>query len=101
MVLDQHNEIAYAGAGSYGTRKATLLESVPMGVTTWIFPLVAPAGTVVVISDAETTVNAAIVPLNVTLVVPFKLFPRILTVVPTLPEVVCGSTNGPKPTDRL
>jgi hypothetical protein len=47
-----------------------LLESVPPGVTTWTVPVVAPAGTVVVISDGETTVNVAGVPLKVTLVAP-------------------------------
>ena len=45
----------------YGiTRNGTLLESVPPGVTTWTVPVVAPAGTVVVISEGETTVNLAI-----------------------------------------
>jgi len=31
------------------TRKDTLLESVPPGVTTWTFPLLAPVGTVAVL----------------------------------------------------
>jgi hypothetical protein len=49
--------------GLYGrTRKGTLLESVPLGVTTWTFPLVAPAGTVAAIREGETTVKAAAVP---------------------------------------
>jgi len=34
--------------GVYGTRKDTLLESVRLGVTTSIFPVVAPVGTVAV-----------------------------------------------------
>jgi hypothetical protein len=43
-------------ARRYGmTRKTAMLESVPLGVTTWSLPLVAPAGTVVVISEPETT----------------------------------------------
>jgi hypothetical protein len=83
------------------TRKGTLLESVPSGVITWTVPVVAPAGTVAVIREAETTVNAAAVPLNVTLVAPVRSVPRILIIAPTLPDVLCGSTNGPKPTDSL
>jgi hypothetical protein len=46
----------------YRTVKATLLERVPPGVTTWTVPLVAPAGTVAVISDFETTVNVKFLP---------------------------------------
>ena len=41
---------------------AWLLKRVVLGVTTSIFPVVAPAGTVVVISVAETTVKTADVP---------------------------------------
>src|ERR1700691_2723604 len=89
-------------AGRYSsTLKGTLLESVPLGVTTLTLPVVAPAGTVVVISDLETTVNVAAVPLNVTLVAPVRSVPRILTAAPTLPEVGTVSTNGPRPTARL
>jgi hypothetical protein len=40
-----------------GTRKGTLLESVPLVVTTWTVPVVAPLGTVVLIRDVETTLN--------------------------------------------
>ena len=47
---------------SHFTRKGTLLESVPPGVTTWTLPVVAPAGTVVVIKELETTLKAAAVP---------------------------------------
>jgi hypothetical protein len=39
----------------YGTRNATLLERVPVGVTTLPSPVVARAGTVVVISVFDTT----------------------------------------------
>jgi hypothetical protein len=53
-----------------------LLKSVPPGVTTWTFPLVAPAGTVAVISEGETTVNTAAAPLKLTLVAPFRSVPR-------------------------
>ena len=59
--------------GLYGsTRKGTLLESVPPGVTTWTSPLLAPAGTVVVIKNLDTTVNVAAVPLKLTLVAPVR-----------------------------
>ena len=69
--------------GLYGsTRKFTLLFSVPLGVTTSIFPVVAPVGTVVVINEPEFTVNAAGVPLKVTLVAPVRLVPSILTAYP-------------------
>ncbi len=83
------------------TRKLTLLESVALGVFTWTLPVVAPVGTVVVISELETTVNVAAVPLNVTLVAPVSFVPRILTAAPTLPEVGSVSTNGRRPTARL
>src|ERR1022692_2092626 len=88
--------------GLYGTtRKNTLLESVPLGVTTWTFPMVAPGGTVVAISVAETTVKLAAVPLKLTLVAPVRPCPRISMTFPTSPEVGRVSTNGPRPTDRL
>jgi hypothetical protein len=65
-------------AGLYGsTGKATLLESVPMGVTTSTPPLVAPVGTVVVIKYLDTTVNVAAVPLKLTLVAPVRSVRRI------------------------
>ena len=89
------------GAPFYGTRKGTVLESVPLSVATWTFPVVAPAGTVVVISELETTVNTAAVPLKVTLVAPVRSLPRMLRAAPTLPERGRVFTNGPRPTDRL
>jgi len=73
-------------AGS--TRYGKLLDSVPLGVTTWTVPVVALVGTVVVISEAETTVKTAGVPLKVTLLAWVRLLPRVLTDAPTLPEVV-------------
>ena len=79
----------------------TLLFRVPSCVTTLTLPVVAPLGTVAVISELDKTLKAAAVPLNVTLVAPAKFVPRILTAVRTLPEVGCVSTNGPRPTDRL
>ncbi len=78
-----------------------MLVSVPLGVVTWTGPVVAPVGTVAVISDFEATVKLADVPLNVTLVVPVNLFPRMITIVPTLPEVGAVSTKGGKPRDKL
>jgi len=44
--------------------KATLLDNVPLPVVTSIVPVVAPAGTVALMSVAETTVNVAGVPLS-------------------------------------
>jgi len=55
---------------------------------------------VVVISELETTVKTAAVPLKLTPVEQVRLVPRILTAAPTLPEVGCVSTNGPRPTDN-
>ena len=78
-----------------------MLESVPLGVTTSTLPVVAPVGTVAVIRYLDTTVNAAAVPLNVTLVAPVRLVPRILPALPTLADVGSVFTNWPKPTDRL
>ena len=83
------------------TRKGTLLDSVRLGVFTFTGPVVAPTGTVVVISEFETTWNKAAVPLKVTLVVPVRLFPRISTDVPTLPKVGRVSTKNPSPTPTL
>jgi hypothetical protein len=60
------------------TWKTTLLKSVPQGVITWTVPVVAPAGTVVVISDANSTLNAAATPLKLTLVAPPPFGPKNL-----------------------
>ena len=90
------------GLSCYGfTRNSMLLVRVPRGVVTVTKPVAAPAGTVALIKDLDSTVNVAAVPLKVTAVAPVRLVPRILTAAPTLPEVVCVSTNGPSPTDRL
>ena len=64
-------------------------------------PVVAPAGTVVLISVAETTVNAAAVPLKVTLVAPVRSVPRIVILRPIFPEVGTVTTKGPRPVDTL
>jgi len=78
-----------------------LLLSMRLGMVTSTVPVVAPVGTVVVISDSETTVKVAALPLKLTLVAPVRSVPRILTAAPTLPEVGCVSTNRPRPTDSL
>jgi hypothetical protein len=80
MSADHRPIGSWAGRrGLYGTRKGTLLESVRLGVTTSTFPVLAPAGTVVVIKTLDTTVNVAAVPLKVTLLAPVRSVPRILT----------------------
>lgn len=61
--------------------------AVPPGVVTAIKPVVAPAGTVVVIWVAELTVKVAAVPLKVTLVASVKLVPVRVLLVPTGPLV--------------
>lgn len=78
-----------------------MLDSVMLGVVTSTVPVVAPAGTVVVISDAETTVNVAAVPLKVTPVAPFNDVPRILTLAPSFPDAGSVSTNALAPIERL
>jgi hypothetical protein len=64
-------------------------------------PDVAPLGTVVEILEPDTTMNAACVPLELTLAVLFRLVPRMVTGVPTLPEVGTVTTNGVRPAARL
>src|SRR5208283_2150079 len=83
------------------TRKATLLESTPLGVVTSIVPVVAPLGTVVSMKVPDTTVNVAGTPLNVTLVAPVRSLPRIPMTEPALPKVGLLFTKGPRPVDRL
>jgi len=68
---------------------------VPLGIVTSTLPLVAPAGTVVVISVAETIVNIVGAPLKVTLVVPARLVPKMSTRCPTLPTMGSVFTKGP------
>src|ERR1700733_15909002 len=85
----------------HGNQNDTLLVSVPLGVTTWTLPLLAPAGTVAIISVLETTVKTAPAPLKLTPVAPLRLVPRISTPSPTSPAVGRVSTNGPSPIDRL
>src|SRR6476661_853918 len=63
------------------------------GVVTVMGPVVAPAGTVVVIVPGGLSVNVAVTPLNETAVVPVKVVPVIVTGVPTGPKV---GANGLK-----
>ena len=67
--------------------KAPALVVEPAGVVTSMRPVLAPAGTVVVILVDESTVKTAGMPLNLTLVAPVKFAPRIVTRVPTGPLV--------------
>ncbi len=67
--------------------KGVTVLTFPPGVTTLIFPVVAPLGTVTLIFVAVSTVIVPLTPLKVTLVTPFKLVPLIVTTVPTGPEV--------------
>lgn len=72
-------------AGGYVTVKLAALEAVPCGVATLSVPVVAPEGTLVVISVCETTLKVASTPLNVTDWTPLNSVPRIVTGVPTPP----------------
>jgi hypothetical protein len=72
-----------------------------MGVVTVTHPLVAPAGTVALISVAETTVKVAEVPLKLTAVAPVRLSPRMITLAPVLLELGIVRANGRRPTDNL
>jgi hypothetical protein len=82
-------EIGQRGAGRYllVTRKDCVLVAVPPLVVTAIGPVVAPLGTVAVIFVSETNVKAALTPWKVTLLVPVKPEPVIVTGVPTRPLV--------------
>jgi hypothetical protein len=59
----------------HGTRKTTLLLTLPFASATVTSPVVAPVGTVVVISEFEATLNVAGTPLKETLVAPFRFVP--------------------------
>src|SRR5204863_1243689 len=67
--------------------KLPALVAVPPGVVTLIDPEVAPLGTVAVIWVLVFTVKLAPVPLKATAVAPAKLFPVMVTEVPTGPLV--------------
>ena len=94
--------LPFRGFGVHGrTRNLLLLVRVRVDVTTVTKPVVAPVGTVVVISELGNALNTAGVPLKLTLVTPVRSFPKIFTSVPTLPAAGLVSTNGGRPTDRL
>ena len=62
---------------------------------TEIGPVVAPTGTDTVIVFASITLKVALTPLNLTVVIPVKLLPEMVTKEPTAPEVgvkliICG-----------
>src|SRR5580698_7926646 len=77
---------------TYGsTVNFSLLVVVPPGLVTLIEPLVAPAGTVVVMNSEPGTLKVAEVPLNLTDVAPIKGPRPMVTFVPTFPE------DGTKP----
>lgn len=83
---------AMAGAGTASTVKLEVLLSVPPGVITETIPLVAPTGTVAVISISETTVKlvASIPPPKVTLVAPVNCWPESVI---TDPPRACDGVN--------
>lgn len=58
-------------------------------------------GTLVWMAELVTLSKVAAVPLKVTPVAPFRLFPRTMTFDPTLPEVGFVSTKGASPTPTL
>jgi len=84
-LVGENDEIV--GAELEVTWKLVPLVAVPSGVVTWILPLLAPDGTVAVIWVEELAVNVAAVAPKLTPVVPVKLVPVIVTVVPTGPLV--------------
>src|ERR1700722_723257 len=87
---------------NYGTRNDPTVEiTVPAEVVTLTFPVVAPVGTVAVISLADTTLNVAAVPLKLTAVAPVNAFPRILILPPTLPDPGRVWTNFFSPAVKL
>lgn len=67
------------------TVKLLTLDALPSLFVTVIAPVAAPDGTTAVICVAESTVNAAGVPLNITDVAPLKPLPVIVTLAPAAP----------------
>src|SRR5580692_3630412 len=79
-----------------------VLVNVVVPVVTVKAPVSAPAGTVAVINVVpDSTTVVAFVPPNLTTEELLKPCPRMPIFAPSLPEVDCISTNGPRPTDRL
>ena len=80
--------VTLKGVTKLETVKLVVVVTVPPGVVIVIGPVVAPVGTVAVIWVAEfTTTLVAVIPLNLTTVVPIKPEPEITTEVPVGPEV--------------
>src|SRR5439155_15055055 len=67
--------------------KLLALVAVPAAVVTLSGPVVAPVGAVARMAVADVTVKPAVVPLNLTVVVPMKFKPLIVTTVPAGPFV--------------
>ena len=89
------------GSYYFVTTNCGLLLRIPAGVTTETVPVVAPAGTVARMKVSFSTVNSAGTPLNMTLVDPVKLLPRIRIRFPTFPAVGTVSTSGLRPFENL
>ena len=81
--------------------KGLLLVSVPPGVLTVTYPVVAPGGTVALMYVSETTLNAAGTPFRATLVVPVKPCPRMQPVCPAWPAGMTNETKEPRSILRL
>jgi hypothetical protein len=86
-------------AGLIVTVKSVALVAVPPGVVTETGPVVAPAGTLVVIRVSDSGVKEAITPLNETADAPVRFVPVIVTGVPNGPEVgsndeIAGAGTG-------
>jgi hypothetical protein len=94
-------KLLIVGADPLVTVKFDALVAVPDGVVTVILPVVAPAGTVVVIRPSFATLKLADVPLNRTLVAPVRLVPLMVTAVPGAPLdgeklLIVGFANNTK-----
>src|SRR2546421_6087991 len=72
--------------GNEATVKSVALDTVPAGVVTLMWPVVAPNGTVVEICVSLLTMNTDVVPLKRTDVAPLKFVPPMLTAVETAPD---------------
>ena len=83
--------------GTRVTTKSVDDVPVPFPVVTVIRPVVTPEGTLVVICELEVTVNGALTPLNLTVIVPENPDPVRTTVVPTGPLAGVNDemTGGP------
>lgn len=66
-----------------GSTRKVELDALPVGVVTLMLPVSAPDGTVAVMVESETTVNAAAVLLKATAVVPLNALPVMVTDDPT------------------